>query len=554
MIGNRLWRIAFWIGFGIAAISLVGPLGNAIVTASTWLEYPYPRAGSEGLILYETLLLKRGGNIYAPITPGSFISGPYPPVYYWLASAVVPNQLPDFSQPENVTSAFYPGRLISLLSAVLVTLILPVLVVYEGGYARYGRKAVPLAVAGGLVGSAVFFTLPQVQVWATRFRGDMLMIALTAGGLACVAWGSGDWGRWTDDRGSVMQGEEIVTQGNRSRSMRHSALLALGAVFFSLALFTKQTALAGPLAAGAYLLWRDWRAGLKWCALMSLLVIVPFGFLDLATGHWFYLKMVDYHSLPLRELTLQRLLTFGFWEDQWPLILAAVGYLIFRGIEAWRFRRGDGRAKVPLLVPLFTFASFATLPTGAVIGADHNHLLMSGLALSACAGAILAALLTESVRPLSYSTAIRVAALPALALLILYGTITSPPSGWYNPDLLPPTEEQQEQTRKIVHNVSQNPGNLFFSDDPGILALAGKETPYDDPFTMTALSLQGRWDEGRFLSMLRNGEFGLLVLSCDVTANPNSCRSDTATPGALDAIRAGYRVLFRDVFFTYAPR
>ena len=99
----------------------------------------------------------------------------------------------------------------------------------------------------------------------------------------------------------------------------------------------------------------------------------------------------------------------------------------------------------------------------------------------------------------------------------------------------------------------------------GMVALAGKETAYDDPFTMATLATQGRWDEGVFRDMLREGSFARLVLSCDVPATlalqsggaqavARPCRADTFTSGTLEAIRDGYEIIFRDVFFTYAPK
>jgi hypothetical protein len=322
---------------------------------------------------------------------------------------------------------------------------------------------------------------------------------------------------------------------------------------FALAFYTKQTALAGPGAAALYLLLRDWRVGLRWCGVMALAVIVPFVALDIATGHWFYLKMVDYHSLPLSRVTLGRLLEFAFWEDQWPLIVAAVGYGLIRLWEVLNAKREKRAAGAPSLIALFILAAFATLPTGAVIGADHNHLLMSGLAISAGTGGLLAWTLVRLEAGRDNLLA-RVVAPVALLLVLIHATMTSAPSLWYGPDLGMPGVAEQEQLRKIVLNVRQNPGSVFFADDPGILALAGKETPYDDPFTMTALAPQGRWDESAYVRMLREGKFGLLVLSCDVISKPDLCRADTLTPGVKDAIRDGYQLLFRDVFFTYAPK
>ncbi|HEX8219282.1 MAG TPA: hypothetical protein VF914_08725 [Chloroflexia bacterium] len=543
VLGARQHRVAPWAwgatfaGVAVCLLLMVAPVSRFIESSAAWLDYPYPRAGSEGLILYESLLVKRGGDIYSPITPERFISGPYPPIYYWLAAAVLPDRLPDFSGPAVPPSIFRDGRTISLLSALLAAALIPLVVVFEGHHHR-PRQRLFVAAAAGLAGSMVFLSLPQTTVWATRFRGDMLMLALTAAGLLCIALGS--------------------PGGKANRPPRlnfHvSAPLVLGAACFSLAFFTKQTALAGPISAAAYLLLRDWRLGLRWCVLMGGAVLLPFLALDLATGHWFFLKMVSYHSLRLSEVTLTRLLQFAFWEDQWPLILVAVAYAGIR-LFAWaRDRRVGESRRAPSLIALFAIASFLLLPTGAVIGADHNHLLIPGLAISLAVGAALAWAVNGVLGEGGKSPARAAASLGGVLLAVVaYAAITSPPSSWYNPDLIAPSPEVRAQYGRIVYNVSRNPGTLFFSDDPGIVALAGKETLYDDPFTMTALAEAGRWDEAAYRTMLREGRFGLLVLSCDVNS-PRTCRADTFTPGVLDSIRDGYDVLFRDIMFTYAPR
>jgi hypothetical protein len=520
-----------------------------------WLDYPYPRAGSEGLILYESLIVKHGGDLYGPITSERFISGPYPPVYYWLAAAVLPSELPDFSAQEKVWPVFLPGRIISLLAALLTAALIPFIVLTEGRYTHKSKQIRWLAAAGGAIGGALFLTLPQVTVWATRFRGDMLMLALTAAGLACVAWGS-----------SYLRGPEFGAaqepttsdegRKNNSKFRIQNSKLLIAALFFALAFYTKQTAIAGPVAAGLYLLLRDWRSGLKWCGVMAALVLVPFAILEVVTGHWFYLKMVDYHSLPLSRSTLTRLLQFAFLEDQWPIILPAVCYVLYGLAEWWRARRRGVGSSVPMLIPLFVLVSLAMLPTAAVVGADHNHLLVPGLAICLGVGALAAHLLTNAEWGM-WNAVLRfrwIAALSTLVLLATYALFTSAPSSWYNADLTLPPPEVQEQMRAIINNARQNPGPLLFSDDPGIVALAGKETPFDDPFTMTALAGKGRWDESAFHDMLRGGKFGLLVLSCNVPEAPERCRSDVFSPGLMDAVSAGYELQYRDVLFTYRSR
>src|SRR5437762_12582668 len=110
-------------------------------------------------------------------------------------------------------------------------------------------------------------------------------------------------------------------------------------------------------------------------------IVVPFALLDIASGHWFYLKMVVYHSLPFSRPTFTRLLHFAFWDEQWPLIVLAVGYSLYRSIRTFQRSNVPTFQRSNALIPLFVLASLLTLPTGAVVGADHNHLLVPGLAL-----------------------------------------------------------------------------------------------------------------------------------------------------------------------------
>ena len=276
---------------------------------------------------------------------------------------------------------------------------------------------------------------------------------------------------------------------------------------------------------------------------------MPFAALDAATGHGFTLKMVVYHRLPYSALTLQRLLS-AFWEDHAGLLLVAAAYAL---VQIAR-RRLD-------LATCALLAGLILLPTAGVVGADSNHLLFLGFAAAWCATALLAALAQALLTQRAAGVRIRLTLGAALTvfMVVLMGYVAqaAQPAGWYDADLRRPSPAEQEQWRLIVTNVRANPGTAFFADDPGVLALAGKDTAYDDPFTMTALAAGGGWDASAFEQHLRRGDFSLVLLGGDVFAGPDDARAlrgDVLTPTMRAAMQAGYRLLFRDIVYTYVPR
>ncbi len=565
--GPRLLWVVGSLGLALGGLALLGALGGALGAfrdnAAFWLPYPYPRPGSEGLMLYETLLMRGGTSLYGPITPDRFISGPYPPIDYLLTGWLLPPGAARFTE----------GRTLSRWAALTVAAALVVLVGMGARDFRFWilnfgtsvtdknvsasntqslipglnpkskiqnlKSKILIVALAGLIGAGLWLIQPPVLIWATRFRADMLMMAFTALGLLAVAAG---------------------TVRRHPRLPLH-ALTWLAIPLFVLAIFTKQTALWGPLAAGLFLLLRGPRAAIIWGLVLLLAVAIPFALLDTTTDHGFYLKMVVYHRLPYSLPTLRRLVD-AFLEDHALLFVVAAGY------AGWRLltRRPD-------LATCALLAALAVLPTAGVVGADSNHLLFLGFACAWCAAA---AILDCGFRILDHGRGVSEDAAPKsvpkskiqnlksltpilvalLALLLLGGYVSqvSTPAGWYGEDLRHPTAAEQEQRRKIIANVRDTPGAEFFADDPGILALAGKATAFDDPFTMTALAPDGGWDQSAFVQRLREGRFPLVILAGDAFDPTHPLRADILTPQMLDALKAGYTLLFRDVYFTYAPR
>lgn len=552
--------------WALLALLLAWPLARFVSVGTAWLDYPFHRHRTEGLTLYESQMFKRGDNVYAPITPDRFVSGPHPPIYYWLTSATLPSELPDLTDPDNVPSIFESSRLLSMLAAVVTAALVPLFVVVERGSGRR-RHSLWYAALGGVIGGVLFLYAPPVLVWATQMGGELPALAFTLAGLACVAagaralrgQGAGEQVA-VDDSHSVDQHQtEGHPLGRREASRVGSyLLLLLSAVLFGLAFFTTLS-LAGPLAAAAYLLARNRKVGLAWLGVMAGLIAVPFAVLSSTTDHWSYRHMFEYHPW-LNRVGLLDLLS-ALWEDHWPLLLLAGVYIFYvlRQFRA-RGRGGSTRAVLPLSL-FFLAATLLSLPFGPSLGVDHNRLLLPVLALCVSVGVLLASLLThvsnEGAAPWLPGWTV-----PTVAgLLVVYAVITSWPSSWYNRDLAQLSDNQMAQMRQIIFNLKQDPGKSYLSDDPGLLALAGKETPYNDLRSMTAMALQGRWDEAAYRDALTQSKFSLLVLSCDAgTESPDgsepesNCPSDSFTPGVLDAIRSGYKVLFWDIFSTYVPK
>jgi hypothetical protein len=541
-------------------------------TATAGLSYPYPHSYTEGRTLHEVLLVKRGSSVYDPITADRFIAGSNPPLQYLLAAPLVPAGPPDLSQPENVPSILSRARALSLLAALVAAGAAVALAsLSRRPHAAWGRGGWR-TLAWAAIGGALFLSLPPVLVWSARLEAEMLAVAFTAAGLVCVALGV----REREQPQVRSEGEDMETE--RRLESPNWLLLLLGTLFFTLALYTKQTAVAGPVAAAAYLLLRDPKTGLRWAGAVALLVGVPFIIMEIVTGHWFYLKLFTYSALPARRVSFEAVLG-GLWEDAWPLVTLAVGYIAYRAVGSWRQwsrSRGAEGAHVervgalrPLLLPIFTLSSLLFFPFALTYAPEHNALLMPAFGICACVGALFVRLFadhwdeerdlqTEEGEARRRGTgagwgARAWAGDAALALVAIYAVLTSPPATLYASDLRDASGEG-ERLRLIIANAQGNSSSQIFSDDPGLVALAGKDTPYNDPQAMTYNAQVGRWDETAYREKLRGAAFGMILLSCDPTETPSRCRTSAFTPGVLDALRGGYQVVFRDVYFTLVPR
>ena len=470
----------------IGALVAVQHLPRIVAFWAAALRWPYPTQGSESLIVWEADRLAQGQSIYVANSPErhGFVSGPYTPLYFAAVALTL-----------KLTPTVYTGgRLITLAAWLLLLALVATLVLAVAPRRPAPQRANWLAALFAALALAVFS--PGV-IWAVRVKPTIPALALALLGLLIVQ--------------------------RTYNSPRHTYLWAL--LPLVAAYFTKQTTLAAPAAAALFLLIHaGWRTAARFVATGIIAGAIPFALLALATGGEFLRHVVTDRRLAWQG---QLLLNFGglFLRDYWPLLaaacLAALALLL---------------ARTPTVAPYYLLIAGALVITIGVEGADHDHLieLASACALALGSGLAIALTSRSRLRPLAWAL---------LPLLVAQAITGWNPDRWYESELRTPDAATRRQLDLIVTNIRNTPGDVL-SEEIGLIILADKPVPYDDPQAMAALARVGRWDQRQLLDDLQNQRFSLVILP----ANP---RDELWTPEVLAAIRANYTLKFRDVWFTY---
>lgn len=511
-------------------VALVSRLDFFSHEVSVWLPYPYFRAGSEGLMLSEIAMVRAGHSIYVPLRPDQFISAPYPPLYYYLVAWLWPHT--GSSPAESAAIGFQTGRIVSLVAAFLAALGSGLLAVFSSyrsgemsatltGSPKLGRLG--WQVLTGMAGGCLFLSLPAVAVWAARVRADMLMTALQMLGLVLVAWKPRSWGAW------------------------------LAIVPFTLAVYTKQTALAGPVAATVWLAlqnWPNWKRTVSWIGGLAAASLLPFLWINLATGGEFWRRLFKYHNLGWEATNFAKY--FGLFVQENTALLIASGLLLVWTIAGiWLEVRSaktswlHAAQQIPLSL-LYLFFSLPILLGLGVAGADHNHFLPAEAATCATAATLLGWSLTRQTNNW-YLWLV----LPVLGLLIWQAAVFSVPDQRYEIEFRIHKPDEAVQLSKIIKMATTNPQPLLTSE-AGFFPLTGKTPNYDDLFTLEALAQQGLYDQQGLLERIQHKEFGLVLAEGNLFKNGG--RSDVWTPELLAVLKANYQLKYADVWFSYVPK
>ena len=516
---------------GIVALALLALplLWGAAAQLLALLSYPYPHDGLEGTLLHEARLLWAGEPLYQPLERARFVSAPYPPLHPLLLGLA-----DQFAGPH----VFWSGRLLSLGAALGVAALIVLI----------GRRAGG-SWLGGLLGMSLFLSAPPVLLWATRVKPDLTALLWTALGLGlatCII----------DDLRFTIYDLRLDGKANRKSKIVNrkwgSGWWFVVAVCFVLAFFTKQTDVMAPLGTGLALLIADLRAfygGGEQAGYIGRLpirwrtVVYGLSYFALALGVWALLDLVTAGQYTAHVWGLHRsewwsaaLLSkfVALLAPYLPAIVLALLVLI-RAIRT-------GRALVPacyaLVVPI-------SLLGAGEVGANHNHLLECLLALALTTG-IAAGWMAELLR----SAYVRYSWLLSGALLVLLATqlaLAYQPQQWYIGELAP-----DDPPDRYLAFIRATPGEVL-ADDVGLLYAAGRPLRYDDPSTMGPAANSGVWDQRGLLQEIAERRFSAILLPVNLDRDSIDA-TGRWTPEMLAAIRAHYKLAFRDTIFTYVPR
>ncbi len=524
--------ITDWVAAGLLGLALAILLVLGLELFHRWqasLAYPYQLDPTEGFILEQATALARGETIYPPIETPPFLVGNYPPLFIAAYAPLVGREASLWELTR--------GRWLTIGAALLAAALLAWIA------ARLTRRILP-----ALLAAALFLVSYEVHHWSPFVRVDLPALALTLAGLGLFL--TSRRRRWT---------------------------LVVSGLFFVAAVYTRQTAVLAPLAAVIALALHD-RRRLLWFAGPALAVsILALAALEIAHGGRFLRHIILYNANVMDWAGWRMVMRNQIWYFHHFMILAlavaaAARFLGWLERNEWRSVSAIGRiGRQPDLVlvrneriprharhalGIYTILAVLSLVSYAKVGAAPNYVLEPlaavALWLAISLGWLLDGGLTRRVLPATQLDATqpalpertswlprpiwpRVAGVAVCLLLLAHagwlwqiqGIVFSTPN---------PTSDDRIVAGQLASRLRSVEGELL-SEEPFFTLLAGRQV-WLDPFVLSLLAREGRWDETPFLKLIETRRFAALIVNEDLTVPRSSYAR--YTPAMADAIRRNY--------------
>lgn len=442
----------------------------------------------EGALLYQAIELNRGHSIYKPLTGYPYVVGTYPPLYMFVNSWAVNHDHPSFTS----------GRFLCWICCAGIALVIALLISIRTRH-----------VTAGLLAALLYFATWEVYQWVAYYRVDFPAIYLSLVGLAFVAL-----------------------------APRYAPARVLSIFCFMLALYTKQTVIAAPLACVIALLARDVRMGLRYAVTLALAIAIPFAILTAATRGQYAIHTILYNMNRYDPHILHSMTRHMWFMHHWLLIAAALATVCAAIVTSLRrsATTGDITAEQSagagfwrdfVADPIYLYCIFACLSFFAIAksGTAENYLIEPIIGLVLLTGYSLGRLgdaLTYWAR--GFTIALVGAVLTVALLFAHMVTVTSTMQIRFNPAKNPNGLDFRADAQ-VGHAVEAEMKPTF--TELAIFNLLANRDPVLQPFIMSELARQHRWDPKPFLDDLRNQKFGLIVTQVDVeSAEPTDSFTD----------------------------
>jgi hypothetical protein len=316
---------------------------------------------------------------------------------------------------------------------------------------------------------------------------------------------------------------------------------------FVLAVYTKQSLVAAPIAAFIFLLLRDKRLAVTSLAIFIVSAGSIFLLANQLTDGQFYLHIIKYNQLSfdIGRVTAMYSIMILFYA-----VLAGFSlFYLWRSLSKAGQRLSFLKSGKGIFALYFVTSAVIALSVGK-IGSGLNYFFEPIMVSCILLGFLLSELYPQIVK--SWATLRIVVFLLVLQLLFFIpGHVT------YFEKL--PTEADVASGQTVSSYVRAESGNIL-SEDAGIAVLNGKNVAIE-LFNCTQLLRQGLWNQNGFLHQLENREFSLVILDFDISSDPVFPHDVRFTPEMMKAIRENYHLFdavgcqnkYHSKYYVYKP-
>lgn len=468
-------------------VVLVTIFSNWVSAVIFAIRYPHQIDYGEGIVWQQALMIL-GGEGYSDITRLPFVVFHYPPVFHLLSGLFAGVLSIEF---------LAAGRIVSVVSTLGSTIVAGVLIFR----AVRARESLIPALLCAFTAALIAFTFAPLAYWSPLMRVDMAAIFF---GFLGIYFGL--------------------------RAPEHPRCIYVSALFFVLAMYTKQTSVAAPLATLIFLMViRPRLAGLGVLAALGF-GVPPLFALQLYTDGGFLEHIVSYN---MNRHDLSRLEIILFYSIMQLIYLSIVLYfsldLVFKlfhrepnrtWAQTLRHRISyDQYDRLRYFGFIYLLLTTLSLISITKIGASLNYLLewmfawslMIGLFLrwpmKLALGSFGSAKRQEPARCMSGVRRLFLGANGAIlfAALLYQALFISPPN--YQSYIT--STAYQEQQRELLRRVREA-SKPVISDDMVAVLRSGKQVVWE-PAIFAELAALNRWDEGAFIQMIRSNDFAFFV-------------------------------------------